>query len=232
MAGCRGRVVRAANKVALALLTVVLAGCAAAPSRHPDFVPDRIKAVYVFSVMAPRDADRVAKRMTGEMSRLLLGQRKVYPVDQISLADGLIEVRIDRLFLEPVSRNADGKIDKARLICDAVFSFRDRSSRAALLENCRLTGVRKVQLVSQPVSDLQAASDQLADELSTWIIDWCMSGKPPRYNPLFGYEDMPDLDTDGILIGRPRNNRDRNNDGIDDALQGLTNSSASSQGRW
>jgi len=205
------------------LACFIFAACATAPSRHPDFVPDDLKAVYVFSVMAPADAGRMAARMTREIVRLLSSQRKVYPVDELPLADGLIEVRVERIFLEPVSRSADGKVDRARWCCEVEFSFRDTRRKSLLLDRSRLIGVRQVQLVTPPVTDLETVSESMADQISAWIVDWCMSGKPPRYNPLFGYEHLPDTDSNGILIGKPRANRDKNNDGIDDALQGLTN---------
>lgn len=207
----------------LAGLLLAFIACTSAPSRYPGFIPDDLKAVYVFSVMGPATVSRMATRMTGEIIRLLSAQRKVYPVDELPLADGLIEARIERFFLEPLSRSADGKIDRARWCCEVEFSFRDTRRKILLLDRSHLTGVRRVQLVSPPVSDLATVSEEIADELSAWIVDWCLSGKPPHYNSLFGYEDLPEREKEGVLIGKPKVNKDINNDGVDDSLQGLTN---------
>lgn len=205
------------------LVALAVSGCASTPSRHPDFVPETIKSVYVFSVRAPTDARQQAARMTSEMQRLLSVQRKVFPVDELALADGLIEAKIERVFIDPLTRSADGKIDKARWCLDVEFSFKDVKKKTFLLERCKLSGVREIQLMTSPVTDTRKTAEIMADEMAAWIVDWCMSGQPPRYNPLFGYEHLPDTESDGLLIGKPRVNRDKNNDGIDDAQQGYTN---------
>lgn len=140
-------------------------------------------------------------------------------------ADGGVglEGRIVRLFLQPLTRDATGRIDKARLVLEVQFSLKDLKNGNTLLEDRIQRAVQFVQLQTLPVTDLQQTHDLLVQAVSAKIAFHCLEGRPMDENEMFGHEDKRSDPNSGLLIGKPKNDYDKNNDGVDDRLQGLTN---------
>lgn len=208
----------------LLLVTAMWAACNYTPHKQATFIPGHISRVYIFNFLNRSKNREIAVKLVRELERVLDTNQEMGSTADLEKADAIIEGTITRLFFQPLTHTRLGDIDKARYYLETVFSFKDIKKQKYLLKDETLGVVRIVNLHSQPVSDLVQSLDDMLEESAKKITQFCTTGIRPDMNAMYGYEDKPQIEDDGTIIGGQRKNYDRNNDGIDDRYQSLTNS--------
>ena len=199
------------------------------PYKRPIFIPEHINTVYVFTfpnnTKFPGLQETVRRYLEMEVSR----NSMIALTRDLRFADAVLQGEIKSLFIQEIDRTPSGQIDRARYCLVLDFSLKDVAKNTYLMTNQEISLVRKIQLYSQPVTDLPMIRLEMVSNISWNIIRYATAGERDDFNKMYGFEDKPLIDDDGTLIGKPPANYDTNNDGIDDRLQGITNTTASNQ---
>jgi hypothetical protein len=222
-------------KLFVVTVLLLLFGAAACnisnPYKRSNFIPAHVNTVYVFTFLNetkyPNLQELLRRNLEQEVSRsgaIALGK-------ELRFADAVLEGRINKLFLQEINRTPAGLIDQARYCLVLDFSLKDVKKNEYLMTNQPITVIRKVSLQTPPVDDLNLVRESMVSNITFNVVRYCTTGERDDFNLMYGFEDKPLIDDDGTLIGKPAANYDVNNDGIDDRLQGLTNTGTGDSGK-
>jgi len=193
------------------------------PNKKQVFIPTHIKKIYVFNFLNYTKNDRIVSLLHNELENGIAFSSDISLVKMVTVANGTIEGKIKKLFLQAISRLATGEIDEARYVLQVQVSLDDILKQKKLIDGIVITVVEKVRLRTGQVSDLNLVLDAMAKKMASKIVTMFETGEVPDINAMYGYEDRTFENYSGTLIGKERKNYDLNNDGIDDRYQPFVN---------
>lgn len=207
------------------LLLLCCQGCSnSGHYRKTAFIPESLSSLYIFSFLNRSGVSELTGKLRLELEIQFMRDGNLAMADTPGLADVALEGEISKLFLQALTRDPTGNIDRARYVLFVKFTLKDIKNGVILLAERTAFAVTFVQLLTVPVTDLRDAREVLVEQISRSVVYYCINGQPADQNRMYGHEDKHPDKNDTLLIGKPRANRDKNNDGVDDRLQNLTNS--------
>lgn len=201
------------------------------PYKRSNFIPPHVNTVYVFTFLNETKYPNLQELLRRQLEQEVSKSGAIALGKDLRFADAVLEGKINRFFLQEINRTPAGLIDQARYCLILEFSLKDVKKNEYLMTNQSITVIRKVSLQTPPVDDLNLVRDSMVSNITFNVVRYCTTGERDDFNLLYGFEDKPLIDDDGTLIGKPPANYDVNNDGIDDRLQGLTNSGSGDAGK-